>query len=138
MGSVVAISNSILWNNSDITGINEESQIHNDVYVDLSIDHSCVHGWTGTWPGAGNTGVDPLFIDPDGLDNVVMGRYDERLELSHNSPLIDAGDSSKVPWDKFDLDGDVTRAYNRERATAPQSGHKQPRYLASANCRKNE
>jgi predicted outer membrane repeat protein len=60
-------------------------------------------GWTGN--GSNNIDADPLFIDPDGLDDL-PGTEDDNLRLLPLSPCIDAADNTAVPPDEFDLDGD--------------------------------
>jgi hypothetical protein len=103
-GGTVNARNTILWNNSDSTGTSESSQarIFNG---NVTFGHSCVHGWTGSLGGVGNTGANPQFVDADGADNVV-GTDDDDLRLLYASPLIDAGDNSAVPDDMADMDGD--------------------------------
>ncbi len=59
----------------------------------------------GGYAGIGNIDADPLFVDPDGLDDI-LGTEDDDLRLSAGSPSIDAGDNDAVPADTFDLDGD--------------------------------
>ena len=53
----------------------------------------------------GNISYNPLFVDPDGIDNVV-GTVDDNLRLSNNSPCIDAGNNDCVLPDIADLDND--------------------------------
>ena len=48
---------------------------------------------------------DPLFIDPDGDDDV-YGTEDDNVRLGDDSPCIDAADNTLVPVDTPDLDGD--------------------------------
>jgi hypothetical protein len=59
----------------------------------------------GGWPGIGNIDADPLFVDADGLDNV-MGTADDNLRLLGGSPCLDAGNNLAVPPSlTADLDG---------------------------------
>jgi len=59
----------------------------------------------GGWAGEGNIDADPLFVDADGLDNVV-GTADDNLRLLGGSPCLDAGNNSAVPrLLTTDLDG---------------------------------
>lgn len=70
-GSVVTVTNSILWDNAD----------QREILVDdaaLSVTYSAVEGG---WPGVGNMAVDPLLVDP------ASGDY----HLRFGSPCIDAG-----------------------------------------------
>ena len=73
-----------------------------------SIDHSCLlvappGGIAGG--GAGNIIADPRFVNPLGPDGVA-GTEDDDLRLRSDSPCIDAGDTTALPADWFDLDGD--------------------------------
>ncbi len=77
---------------------------------EVSVAFSVVEGG---WEGPGNLGVDPMFVDPghwddagtpaDPADDIwINGDY----RLQHDSPCIDAGDSTAVPPDVLDLDDD--------------------------------
>ncbi|GAG54589.1 unnamed protein product, partial [marine sediment metagenome] len=57
------------------------------------------------WPGLGNIDLDPLFVDPDGMDGI-PATEDDNLRLLADSPCIDAADNVAVPDDVFDLDSD--------------------------------
>jgi len=107
ISAVVVINNSILWENSDKTGIGESAQIYNGKPI---IKHSCIQGWTGILGGIGNIGSDPNFVrNPDhGGDGWGIGANDDfgDLRLSPASPCIDAGDNTAVPPDTADLDDD--------------------------------
>ncbi|NIP25031.1 MAG: hypothetical protein GWN67_09725 [Phycisphaerae bacterium] len=64
--------------------------------------YSNIHGG---WPGEGNMDVDPLFHDPDGVDDI-PGTEDDNLRLSTGSPCIDAGDPNYIAGpNETDLDG---------------------------------
>jgi len=99
------LTNCILWGNSDSSGTGEFAQFRPGANSGAEINHSCVQGWTGWFEGVGNTGADPRLIDADGTDDIV-GTRDDDLRLSSDSPCIDAGDSTAVPGDVYDLDGD--------------------------------
>ncbi len=100
--SYLMIYNSIFWGNSDYNGTNnEDSQI---AFNTLTINYSCVQGWTGSWDGTGDIGDDPNFTDPNGADGI-PGTLDDDLTLA-GTACIDAGDNNSVPADEFDLDGD--------------------------------
>jgi hypothetical protein len=85
----VEILNCILWGNSDSSGSGEIAQITNSDST-VSVDYSCVQGWTGSFGGTGNIGDDPLFVDADGADDVV-GTEDDDVHLMEESPCIDTG-----------------------------------------------
>ena len=81
--STVQISNSIFWD-----GPNE---IWNNDSSSIAITYSCIQGgWGGA--GSNNIDADPQFVDADGDDDIA-GTEDDDLNLSANSPCIDAGDS---------------------------------------------
>ena len=83
VGSMVTISNSILWGNNP-----------QEIYIDqatLNITYSDIQGG---WEGVGNIDADPLFVDS------LSGNY----HLQSNSPCIDTGDPNSP------LDPDGTRA----------------------------
>ncbi len=102
------IVNSVLWNNFDQSGNGESAQVFvDDSSPDFtaSVDYSCIEGLTGKLGGLGNIGDDPLFIDPDGDDNV-PGNEDDDLRLQPGSPAIDAANNWGVPVDENDYDED--------------------------------
>ncbi len=91
-GSSMAITNCVLWGNSDSNGPLESAQFGG--YT--NINYCCVQGWTGDWGGTGNTGGNPRLLDPDGADNI-SGTADDDLRVASGSPVIDAGDNLVVP-----------------------------------------
>jgi len=90
--SLAAVSNSILWNNG---GGSESDQI-NPSTGSITVNYSCIQGWTGALGGRGNIASYPEFVDP------VQGDF----HLHSDSPCIDAGDNTALPADDFDVDGD--------------------------------
>jgi hypothetical protein len=100
----LAVSNCAVWGN-DVGGVlDEAAQI--GTTETLTIDYSCVEGWTGSFGGTGNIGDDPMFVDPLGPD-LILGTEDDDLRVQPGSPCIDAADNDAVPPDEFDLDGDL-------------------------------
>ena len=89
------VRNCILWDNIDINGSVESSQLHWQTGA-LSVDYCCMQGWSGDLGGIGNIGNNPRFGDPE----------DGVFRLAPASPCIDAGDNTAVPPDEFDLDQD--------------------------------
>jgi parallel beta-helix repeat protein len=87
--------NSILWGNSP------QQVFLND--GDAGLEFCDIQGG---WAGAGNIDAEPLFVDPDGLDDNPDTWEDNDYRLAPGSPCIDAGDNQAVPADTFDLDGD--------------------------------
>ncbi|MCK4960041.1 MAG: right-handed parallel beta-helix repeat-containing protein [Planctomycetes bacterium] len=107
-----SVKNSILWRNVDSTGMTQEAQV-SDMREDEYIDASCVQGWTGSLPGLGNIGDDPLFVEPgywdpnetpqDPDDDFwVQGDY----HLTLASPCVDSGVDCYIAQDLTDIDGD--------------------------------
>jgi hypothetical protein len=118
----VTISNSTFTNShSDVTGeaIYGPATVCNSIFGEqngpplsgvTSVDYSCLPSPPPV-TGVGNIIADPRFVDADGPDNI-PGTEDDDLRLRADSPCIDAGDSTALPADTFDLDedGDVTEA----------------------------
>jgi hypothetical protein len=88
------------------------------------ISHSDVFGG---WPGVGNIDAGPLFVDPDGPDDIPK-TLDDDFRLSPGSPCIDAADNTAVPPDAADLDGDR----NKVEHTPLDLGF-QPRFVDDAD-----
>jgi hypothetical protein len=99
-GNPSSVSNSILWGNIGAGVSDVSAQLFNVT----SIDYSCVQGLTGALGGMGNLSVDPLFIDPDGVDDII-GTEDDNLRPMAGSPCIDQTDPLYVPPHPLDLDG---------------------------------
>ena len=99
-GNILILTNSILWNNMDEDGIDQEAQIWPDGTIDVK--YSCI---LGGWAGAGNISDDPLFVSPgywDAAGHWIEGDY----HLLPPSPCIDAGDPGYVVGpSETDLDG---------------------------------
>jgi hypothetical protein len=70
------LTNCILWGNCGPACGTEAAQISGSA----TIAYSSVQGWTGSYGGAGNDGIDPVFADSAG-------------RLSPGSHAIDSGDS---------------------------------------------
>jgi hypothetical protein len=85
------ITNCVLWNNSP-----------DDLSGDFTTTFSCIDGG---WPGQGNIGGDPMFVNPLGRDGV-PGTLDDDLRLHAGSPCIDAGSNLALPADSHDIDDD--------------------------------
>lgn len=69
------------------------------------VNYSDVQGWDGSFSGGNNNTNDPLFVDPNGADNI-PGTEDDNLRLSAGSSSIDTADNSAVPSGlTTDLDG---------------------------------
>ncbi|NLF70850.1 MAG: hypothetical protein GX575_17605, partial [Candidatus Anammoximicrobium sp.] len=94
-GTSITLNNDVFWANSDAGGSDQTGQI-NPSSTTVTVNHSSIQGWTGSWGGTGNIGSNPLFVDADGVDNTV-GTADDNLRISGGSPAIDAADNSAVP-----------------------------------------
>ncbi|MCH7700259.1 MAG: VCBS repeat-containing protein, partial [Planctomycetes bacterium] len=104
LGSDAILSNCVLWGNGDSEGMEEGAQLHVSG-VTADVNYTCIQGLTGDLGGIGNIGDDPLFVDADGVDDIV-GTEDDDIRLTLGSPCIDAADNNAVPADEFDLDDD--------------------------------
>ena len=101
----IRLANCILWGNTDNTGSEQQAQLSADGGT-LTLNHCCVHGWTGDLGGTAVFGHDPLLVNPDGADNI-PGTSDDLLRTdSCISPCTNAGDDAAMPPDVFDLDDD--------------------------------
>jgi hypothetical protein len=91
------VTNCILWSDAP-----QEIRV-NDPYASLLATYCNVQDG---WPGAGNIAADPLFVDPDDLDNDPNTLEDNDHHRSAGSPCTDAGNNAAVPAEvPFDLDG---------------------------------
>lgn len=101
----VTMDNSILWGNHAGVGGTEVEQI-GFASSPIAMNHCDIEGWTGTWGGSGNIGVEPKFVDADGADDTA-GTEDDDLRLLAGSPCIDAADHGALAQDLADLDADL-------------------------------
>ncbi|WP_286827183.1 cadherin domain-containing protein [Microcystis sp. LSC13-02] len=90
VSSSVGLRNSILWGNQDSSSTG--NQVNNGSGGGVTVTNSIIQG--GGFTGA--TNVDPLFVNAKADD----------LRLKAGSPALDAGDSTLLPLDSRDLDGD--------------------------------
>ena len=86
------VANCILWGNNDSDGFDESAQIRSDMD---SVQYSCIQG-LDTYAGNNNIGVNPLFVDSNGLDGI-PGTEDDDLRLQPGSPCINFGDNTAIP-----------------------------------------
>ena len=92
--SVINLFNCILWDGGN--------EIWNNDSSTFLFSYSNIQGG---WRGEGNIDAEPLFIDPQGPDNI-PGTEDDNLRLAPTSPCIDSGDPNYVPLpNETDLDG---------------------------------
>ena len=98
------IRNSIFWGNSDAGGFTQQAQFTSNSTTVINVSNSIVQGWTGDLGGVGNSGVDPMFVDADGVDDI-PGTEDDDLRLAPGSPGINAGSLNTSFLPATDLDG---------------------------------
>jgi len=98
----LTITNSILYTN--ISTEVEATLLDQQLNGGPILRNSCVKGLLTL--NQGNINYDPIFVDVDGVDNIV-GNADDDLHLNNGSPCIDSGDNSAFPtWTTpTDLDG---------------------------------
>ncbi len=89
----VVVTGSIFWSHDDWPQTDEETL---GPHGTVTINYSCVEGWTGVFGGLGNTGEDPLFVAP-GPDYWEAGESQGDHRLQPDSPCINAGDPAFVP-----------------------------------------
>ncbi len=101
----ISVTNSIFWGNARMSGTCFDERAQLSCHPVLTISHCCVQSWTGSFGGESILGLDPLFVDADGPDNI-PGTCDDDLQLQDSSPCLDAGDNASVPLDvATDLQG---------------------------------
>ncbi len=101
--SSLILRNCLLWGNRNDYGYTELAQVAGSPGL-IQASYSMIQSWTGTLGGVGNSGLDPLFVDPDGADDL-PGTEDDDLRLSPGSPAINAGDPNVTGLPPLDLDG---------------------------------
>jgi len=123
------VINSVFWANEDTDGTDEHAQIGGKV----SIDYSCVQGWTGDLGGEGNIDEDPSFITPGSWDNNgtpedwtddtwIEGDY----HLKWTSPCVNTGDPNYIPSEySLDIDDEPRVMAGRVDMGADEVGPKQ-------------
>ena len=89
------VTNCILWGHFEM--------IYNGAGASPVVTYSDV-----PYPGTGNINADPMFVDPDGPDNI-LGNSDDNFHLRTSSPCIDAGDNSAPALPATDFEGDDRR-----------------------------
>ncbi len=108
--NVPMISNCIFWDNRDSNGIEEVSQIRVDPNeTPITINYSCIQGWTGNLGGTGNIDTDPCFVQPGYWTGSLYSYsvwYEGYYQLLPESLCIDVGDPNYIAEpNETDLDG---------------------------------
>ncbi len=93
---LLIVANAIFRNNEGTSGTTLDQQITEGTGGTASANYSDLEGWDGSLGGTGNIGLDPLFEDADGPDNI-LGTSDDKLSITCLSPCLDAGDNASVP-----------------------------------------
>jgi hypothetical protein len=100
----VQASNCIVWDNLGGTGQADLDAIYPmGEGSNVSLAYSCAPGAWGQM--STNTGMDPLFADPDGPDNV-LGNWDDVLIPTAGYPVLNGGNNAAILPDIGDLDTD--------------------------------
>ncbi|MBL8800640.1 MAG: right-handed parallel beta-helix repeat-containing protein [Planctomycetes bacterium] len=97
-GSALQVANCVLWDNIDTAGMGDTSQLLRVSGV-VTVNYSCVEGWTGAIAptGQGNVGAPPF--------NPSFAASTYRLRVG--SPLVNAGDPTFVgSGASADIDGE--------------------------------
>ncbi len=95
------IANTIIWQNTapTVTMVRASG-------LALRIEESDIRGTLTGVEDSDNIFTDPVFVDADGLDNIV-GTTDDNLRLQTTSPCKENGDSALRRADYADLDRDT-------------------------------
>ena len=92
------------------------------------VSHTTVQGWTGSFGGTGNNGLDPLFADATGPDGS-FGTSDDDLSLTFGSPAINTGDpATEVSEGAVDMSGQTRLIGCRVDRGALESGQTQAEF----------
>lgn len=103
-GGSLLLESCVLWSNVDSSGTIEASQVRL-IAGTVTVNYSCMMGWTGFLSGISNIASGPQFVDGDGPDNI-PGTPDDNLRLKPTSPCINLGDPGvNVTPELTDLDG---------------------------------
>ncbi|MEM9444058.1 MAG: choice-of-anchor Q domain-containing protein [Verrucomicrobiota bacterium] len=105
--SPTSVTNSILWGNTSSATLNSLEQIYSQNGLPI-ISYSLIQGGVGILLGSIDAGnnvpgnptaqdvPDPLFLDVDGIDNI-LGSLDDDLRLLPNSPALNIGNNTVLP-----------------------------------------
>ncbi len=110
-GWPMSLANCVIWGNPNgASWGGQEAQLLRVGGTASTITATSIQGWSGSYGGVLNDGLDPLFLrtpvpGPDQVWGTLDDDYGD-LRLSSSSPCIDSGDSFALPSDGYDLDGD--------------------------------
>lgn len=103
--SSLYVSNCILWDGGD--------EIWNDDEAMIMVSYSNIQGGL---EGEGNIDSDPLFLDLNGIDNI-LGTADDDLKLAFVSPCINTGDPNYTTDGKIAMWDELHYAYSSSQNT---------------------
>ncbi|MDX2017252.1 MAG: right-handed parallel beta-helix repeat-containing protein, partial [Planctomycetota bacterium] len=87
----LSVTNSIFWWNFEANGSNPYRHVIGFTNVNSGVTAShCVFTDETLFTGPGVTIGDPVFVDPDGADDI-LGTDDDNYRLSFGSPSLDSG-----------------------------------------------
>ena len=119
----MAVLNTILWGNYSGDADIERQQIWPGA-GDLTVDHTCIEGWSGDLGGPDSHGLDPLFVfGPAGCDYLSQTAAGQ----TSDSPCVDTGSGTAAELglsalttrtDENPDTGDVDMGYHY-----PMTGH---------------
>jgi len=98
--SKTTITNCIFWGNYGDSGTTQAAQITGS---GITINYSCVQGWSGSFGGTGNIGDNPLFVTGP-LGDYYLGQI--AAGQSADSPCVGTGSDTAV---NLGLNFDTTR-----------------------------
>jgi hypothetical protein len=101
--SSLFMRNAISWGNSGTAAGLEPRQVSAPGFLDIGASN--VQGWTGGLGGPLNTGLNPQFVLPFGVDGVA-GNADDDYRLQTTSPALDSAISLVLPPSQHPLDLD--------------------------------
>lgn len=124
-GSNPRLTNVILWGNVAVTGkemVNSGGSVPQVSFSLIEGSGGSGVGWNTAFgtDGGGNLDSDPLFVDPDGGDNIA-GTIDDNLRLKAGSPAIDAGNNNALGLGLVSTDLDAALRFIEDPLT-PDTG----------------
>lgn len=108
LGATLGMHNSIVWDNHGAA--NSEGTMSSQLALGgaagVTVTYSTIQFHLPILlSGAGNNGLNPMFVNATGGDG--YGQPNDNLRLAPGSPMIDSGDNGRLPHDMCDLDGDT-------------------------------
>jgi len=95
-GGPGSISNNVFWGNQSQQTDPANAELVLSNASALTFESNCIRWYAGTPAGNGNIGLDPMFVDANGADDV-YGTEDDDIRLMPGSPCIDAGNNDAIP-----------------------------------------